>query len=142
MTAAEYEFLHKPLAAISCNHTGIPPQELLFWTKCTVDQLYTIFQCLTASPSKVLQLIEEPVMLHGGEKKVFQFLQQFIENMSNEDIGHFLRFVTGSSVCPTKKYKLLSIVSLVFPAALLHTHVHLLWNSLPIMPTTCSFPLK
>ena len=28
--AAEYEFLHKPLAAISCIHTGIPLQELPF----------------------------------------------------------------------------------------------------------------
>ena len=101
--AAEYEFLHKPLAAISCIHAGIPLQEQPFWSKYTVNQLYTIFQCLTASPSK---LIEEPVMLNAGEKRVFQFLQQFIGNSSNADIGHFLRFVTGSSVCPTKKIQI------------------------------------
>lgn len=104
--AAEYEFLHKPLAAISSIHAGIPPQELLFWSNYTVAQFYTIFQCLTASPTKVLELIEEPVMLHAGEKRVFQFLQQFIGNISNEDVGHFLRFVTGSSVCPTKKIQI------------------------------------
>ena len=104
--AAEYEFLHKPLAAISCIHAGMPPQELPFWHKYTVDQLYTIFQCLTASPTKVLELIEEPVMLNAGEKRVLQFLQQFIGNISNEEVGHFLRFVTGSSVCPTKKIQI------------------------------------
>ena len=104
--AAEYEFLHKPLAAISCIHAGISLQEQPFWSKYTVNQLYTIFQCLTASPSKVLELIEEPVILNAGEKRVFHFLQQFIGNISNADIGHFLRFVTGSSVCPTKKIQI------------------------------------
>ena len=104
--AAEYEFLHKPLAAISSIYAGIPPQELQFWKNYSVNQLYSIFQSLSASPSKVLQLIEEPMMLHAGEKKVFQFLLQFVGNMSDEDIGRFLRFVTGSSVCPTKKLQI------------------------------------
>ena len=40
------------------------------------------------------------------EKKVFQFLLQFVGNMSDEDIGRFLRFVTGSSVCLTNKLQI------------------------------------
>ena len=71
--AAENEFIHKPLTAISCIHTGIPLQKLPFWHKYTVDQLYAIFQCLTALLTKVLELTEEPVTLNG-EKRVFQFL--------------------------------------------------------------------
>ena len=57
--AAAYEFLHKPLAAISCIYAGIPLQELPFWSKYTVDQFYTIFQCLTTLPTKVLELIKD-----------------------------------------------------------------------------------
>ena len=103
---AEYEFLHKPLAAISCVNAGIPKQEVQFWSKYSADDLYTIFQCLTASPSKVLNLIEQPILLNPREKKVFEYLQQFIGNASTEDVGHFLRFVTGSSVCPTRKIQI------------------------------------
>ena len=42
-------------------------------------------------------------MLNAGEKRILEFLKQFIGNISNEEVGHFLRFVTGSSVCSTKK---------------------------------------
>ena len=59
-----------------------------------------------ASPSQVLNLIEEPVLLNPREKKVFEYLQQFIGNSSTEDVGRFLRFVTGSSVCPTRKIQI------------------------------------
>lgn len=72
--AAEYEFLRKPLAAISCIHAGIPPHELPFWSRYTIDELYTTFQSLTATPTKVLELIEEPVMVNASEKRVFQYL--------------------------------------------------------------------
>ncbi|XP_065903937.1 uncharacterized protein [Dysidea avara] len=106
ISAAEYEFLQKPLAAISCVNAGIPKQEVQFWSKYSADDLYTIFQCLTASPSKVLNLIEEPVLLNPREKKVFEYLQQFIGNTSTEDVGNFLQFVTGSSVCPTRKIQI------------------------------------
>ena len=78
MEADEYQFLHKQLATISSIPAGIPTQELQFWKSYIVNQLYSIFQSLSASSSKVLHLIEEPVMLHGGEKKVFQFLLQYV----------------------------------------------------------------
>ena len=46
------------------------------------------------------------VCLDAGEKRILQFLQQFIGNISNENVGHFLRFITGSSICPTNKIQI------------------------------------
>ena len=104
--SAEYEFLHKPLAAISAINAGIPKQEVEFWSKYAAEDLHKIFLSLTASPSKVMQLIEEPLVLNPREKKVFEYLLQFIGNASTEEVSHFLRFVTGSTVCPTQKIQI------------------------------------
>ena len=101
--AAEFEFLRKPLAAICCVHTGVPQKELPFWNKYTVSELYSIYQCLTASPAKLLDLIDEPDLQNPSEERVFHFLQQFVGNLSTEEVGMFLRFITGSSVCLASK---------------------------------------
>ena len=60
---------------------------------------------LIASPSKVLQLLEDPPSQSPSEERVFQYLQQFIGNLSVEEVGLFLRFVSGSCVCPSTKLK-------------------------------------
>ena len=96
--AAEFEFLRKPLAGISCINAGVPQQELPFWKKFTVEELYTVYQCLTATPAKVLDLLDESQVENHSEERIFQFLQQFVGNLSTEEVGIFLRFVTGSSV--------------------------------------------
>ena len=103
--AARFEFLNKPLAALSSFNAGIPDNEQPFWNAFSVEQLHSLYMTLTASPSKVLQLLEDPPSQTPSEERVFQYLQQFIGNLSIEEAELFLRFVSGSCVCPTTKLK-------------------------------------
>ena len=103
--AARFEFLNKPLAALSNFNAGIPNSEQAFWSGLSVEQLYNLYITLTASPSKVLQLLEDPPSQIPSEERVFQYLQQFIGNLPVEEASLFMRFVTGSCVCPSTKLK-------------------------------------
>ena len=54
--------------------------------------------CLTATPSKVLEVLDEPDFVHSAQERVYGYLRQFIGNMKMDEVRNFLRFVTGSSV--------------------------------------------
>jgi len=86
-------------------NAGIPCNEKAFWNGFSVEQFYSLYMTLTASPSKVLQLLEDPPSITPSEERVFQYLQQFIGNLSVEEVVLFLRFVSGSCVCPPTKLK-------------------------------------
>lgn len=60
---------------------------------------------LTASPLKVLQLLEDQPSQTPSKEQVFQYLQQFIGNLSIKEAELFLRFVCGYYVCPITKLK-------------------------------------
>jgi len=60
---------------------------------------------LTESPSKILQLLEDPPSQTISEEQVFHCLQKFIGNLSGAEVVLFLCFVSGSYVCPTRKFK-------------------------------------
>ncbi len=53
---------------------------------------------LNATPAAVLGRIEEPDQLNSAHSRVFGYLIRFIGDMKQEELRHFLRFVTGSSV--------------------------------------------
>ncbi len=67
------------------------------------SDLYIIYKALTATPTKVLSLLEEPFFANQAQKVVFGFLRQYIGNMSPDEVRIFMRFVTGSSVCTAKR---------------------------------------
>ena len=95
---AHYQFIVKPAAALSMVHSGIPVAEQPFWKQRTVDDLRSLFMCLTATPSKVLEVLDEPDFVHSAQERVYGYLRQFIGNMKMDEVRNFLRFVTGSSV--------------------------------------------
>ena len=72
--AARFEFLNKPLAALSSFNAGIPDNEQPFWNAFSVEQLHSLYMTFTASPSKVLQLLEDPPSQTPSEERVFQYL--------------------------------------------------------------------
>jgi len=87
---SQYEFVTKPMAPIVMMNQGIPAEERRFWQSMSV--------CMLTTPSKLLQMIEEPFFNSPSEECVFGYLQQFVGNMSMDNAQRFLRFVTGSSV--------------------------------------------
>ena len=105
IAVGKYEFLTKPFAVIATIHAGIPNAELQFWHRFSIQKLHQLYLTLTTSPSKILQLFDEPVPQTPSEQRVFRYLQQFVGNLNGEEVGNFLRFVSGSSVCPSEKLR-------------------------------------
>ena len=73
LQVAKYQFIIKPMAAITSINSGIPPVEGNFWKGKTVDDLYTLYQALTADPSKVLELLttDPEDELNSSEQRVY-----------------------------------------------------------------------
>ncbi len=79
-------------------NNGIPEKHTQFWQGISVEHLHTIFDSMTANPSKVLEKIHEPLFSNPNEQRVFNYLGQYIGEMKLDETKRFLRFVTGSSV--------------------------------------------
>ena len=99
---ATYQFQNKPFAAMCAVCQGIPDIHKLFWNQYSVGELHKFYISLTVTPRKVLQ-ITSSVPLNKNEKRVLEYLETFIGNISINLIRRFLRFVTGSSVCSVKE---------------------------------------
>ena len=97
--AAYQEFLTKPMAAVNAMNNGIPPNDRSFWNMMTVEDLHNLYLSLTASPSKVVEMLVEPLALNPAQERVFGYLVQYVGCMKINEAQRFLRFVTGSSVC-------------------------------------------
>ena len=52
---------------------------------------------VNATSKVVLAILDEPFFENRCEARVFGYLQQFIGNMTNEEVRRFIRFTTGSS---------------------------------------------
>ena len=96
--AARYTLLIQPAAALSMLHSGVPKQHASFWATMSLKKLLSVYQALSVSVSKILNLIEEPFMSSSAQDKVYQYLRRFIGNMTQNELSAFLRFVTGSVV--------------------------------------------
>ena len=63
-----------------------------------VEQLYSLYLALNATPQQVLSVLQEPDVENEDEAQVFSYLKKFIGNVKNEEVRRFLRFITGSSM--------------------------------------------
>ena len=95
---AHFEFQIKPLAVSRTIANGIPLDEKAFWESYSVEQLYSLYFALNATPQRILSVIEEPEVENESQARVFIYLKKFIGNMKSEELRRFLRFVTGTSV--------------------------------------------
>ena len=73
-----------------------------FWEQFTVKDFHSLYVALSASPEKVLELLDEPDIVDPNQEWVFGYLQQYIGNVKLDEVRLFLRFTTGSSVCMSK----------------------------------------
>ncbi len=98
------DFISKPAAGIALIYSGIPDRhrQCLAWkitSRCTE---HIIYEQLTLTPKKVASCSVfqiEPECTSKQESRVCEYVLLMIENMQIFDLGRFMRFVTGSSVC-------------------------------------------
>ena len=98
MSTARHLFLGKPLGMLYTIHSGVPKPFLRFFQKMTVSEFFDLYKALSATPERVLSLIEEPDNMNSAEERIFLYLTTFVSNIRQDDLRLFLRFVTGSSV--------------------------------------------
>ena len=103
---ATFQFIMQPAMAVSQMKTGIPEVQATFWNSVTTGELYSLYNSLHASPSKVLELIEEPTFANPSQQRVYGFLYDFVGDMKRDEIRLFLRFVTGSAVYLAKSIQI------------------------------------
>ena len=103
---ARFIFLTTPMSASSMIYAGIPSQHQDFWQAKSPSDLHQLYKTLNATPIKVLSLLEDPVCMNKAQRLVFNYLRQYIGNMTLEEVRFFLRFVTGSSVCSATKIEI------------------------------------
>lgn len=104
---ARHEFITKRLGALYGMNGGVPAPHHSFWKGVGVGELYNWYKALSASPKRVLEKIEEidPDFMFVAENRLFNFLIQFIGDLTQEELRNFLRYVTGSSVLLCKSIK-------------------------------------
>ena len=101
---SHYEFLSKPLAAVTLMNSGIPSAHKALWQSKSVGELYQVYMALTATPAKVLEAFYVETT-NQNEERVLTYLQQFVGSMKQDMVRRFLRFTTGSSVCLSRNIK-------------------------------------
>ena len=89
---AKFQFLMKPIGAIN---SGITTNDRDFWSQLSIEELYTLYFSLSATPGRVLDVMEEPLFMNLAQERVYGYP---IGNFSLENTHIFLRFVTGNEV--------------------------------------------
>ena len=100
--AASFTFLIRPAAALQMMRQGIPEWQLWFWNSISVEEFLTLYNSMSVSVEKVLNLLVKPTLLNKAED-VWTFLRKCIGNMSVDEVRRFLRFAMGSVVICVKQ---------------------------------------
>ena len=101
--SARFEFLLKPSCIISSIFSGIPSKHKAFWDDLGVNGILSLYNTLSVSPAKVFSLLADVEIADPNQDRVFTYLRQYIASMDGDELRRFLRFVTGSTVCMSKK---------------------------------------
>ncbi len=99
---ARHHLLGRPLGVLYTLHSGIPTVYHGFLNKFSVIELFELYKVLNATPSSVLEVVDEPVTVNSAQNRVFGYLKTYIRGSKQEELRLFLRFVTGSSVLLAK----------------------------------------
>ena len=94
-----HHFVRKPAYFIAEIQSAIPQKHKPFWNAIDVSEFHAIYKAQQASPSKVLAMIEDPIASNAIEERIYNYLQQFVGSLRDDEVRAFLRFSTGSSVC-------------------------------------------
>ena len=59
----------------------------------------SVYEMLLPTPERVLAMVSELEFQTSSQQTVFYYLHRFIQSLSTDDLGKFLKFTTGYSVC-------------------------------------------
>ena len=104
---AKFALLIKPHFALSEIRRGMQDAHPSFWGMCNNPTLIvSLYDLLQPTTERVLAMVSEPQFNTMSKQTVFDYLRRFIQSLSTDDLGKFLRFTTGFSVCGPGSIKL------------------------------------
>ncbi|XP_052060186.1 uncharacterized protein LOC127700661 isoform X1 [Mytilus californianus] len=103
---ARNELCVKPRALCEKMRQGIPEDHFdRFWCHLTVDHIDLLHARLKPSAEKILNCLK-PVVPFGDltrrRRRVYEFFQEFIEKLGDEDLLLLLQLITGQSCVPKR----------------------------------------
>ncbi|KAJ7381391.1 hypothetical protein OS493_001525 [Desmophyllum pertusum] len=68
--------------------------------QCSKKDVFKIYDMMQLTPSRVLSMLaEDPsTHIHKSQLQVFSYLKKYIRGLGREDLGRFLRYITGSPI--------------------------------------------
>ena len=103
---ARNELCVKPRALCEKIRQGIPENHFnRFWCHLTVDHIDLLHARLRPSAEKILNCIKPSVSfrsLSRRRQRVYEYFQEFIENLSYEDLQLLLQLITGQGCVPKR----------------------------------------
>ena len=97
---ARFALLVKPYFALSEISRGMQEAHPSLWGHCNNPTLLSsLYEMLLPTHERVLAMVTEPEFHNMGQQRVFDYLRRCIQTLSTNELGRFLRFTTGYSVC-------------------------------------------
>lgn len=100
---AKYQFITKIAASVALIRSGIPCSHVPFWAQKTTADIKSLITTLSLSPKKIINILEFPCFSSPSQVRVMNYLKMMIGNMNLKCLRKWMRFVTGCSICNTRK---------------------------------------
>ena len=97
---AKHELLSKPTMAMDIIKEGLVGGRYKELWQCSKEDVFKIYDMMQLTPSRVLSMLaEDPsTHIHKSQLQVFSYLKKYIRGLGREDLGRFLRYITGSPI--------------------------------------------
>lgn len=66
---AKYQFLTKSMSVHNVISSGIHSIERKFWSQMSIEELYSLHLCLSATPDHVLDLLKELIFMNSSQER-------------------------------------------------------------------------
>ena len=121
----------------------IPPQNHHFWQQKSIHSLYAVYLALYVSAQKLLDLIEEPILTHPNEQRVFGYTwKNMLVILRLMKCKNCFALQPGAESVPVAKLLCLLMLFLGWHSPQLHTLVFANWNYLPRIQHTWTSQLN
>lgn len=104
LKVARNELCIKPRYLCEKMRQGIPDDHFdRFWSRLTIDHIDLLHDRLKPTPENVLRVIKPTVAfgdLTRRRRRVYEFFQEYIGNLTGDNLQHLLHLITGQSCVP------------------------------------------
>ena len=99
-------YVRQPYYVLAEMKRGMMAAHPELWQNISPKLPKEILMLLTPTSEKVLNMIYDPDYRTSTQQQTFDYLRRFINQLSTENLGKFLQFVTGTPQCALQHVKI------------------------------------